>query len=182
MCSLNNGPVSKSGSIHPRSWCCQGFSTDSARASCASSATEPSFYGTNNQLLLEALNAHPERLRGTAIVSPDIEAEELAQLAQSGIVGIRLDWVRRKNLPDVASAEYRTFFRIVRAWHVEVFLESGKLAHVLPRIRESGAKVVLDRRAPRALGRYVTNFRSRAPKSWRGRKDYDRRHTAQYRS
>src|SRR5512143_4341191 len=40
--------------------------------------TAPSFYGTNNALLLSALDAAPARLRGTVIVDPSIEARELA--------------------------------------------------------------------------------------------------------
>src|SRR5262245_66675520 len=42
--------------------------------------TAPSFYGADNTLLLETLDAHPHRLRGTAIVDPDIEEETLAAL------------------------------------------------------------------------------------------------------
>jgi predicted TIM-barrel fold metal-dependent hydrolase len=108
--------------------------------------TAPSFYGTDNRLLLGALDASPERLRGTVIVAPDIEAEELEQMGRRGVVGIRLNWVKRASLPDVSSDEYRRLFRVVRelSWHVEVFLEGPKLASVLPRIRESGATVVLD--------------------------------------
>jgi predicted TIM-barrel fold metal-dependent hydrolase len=108
--------------------------------------TAPSFYGTDNRLLLEALDSSPERLRGTVIVAPDIEAEELGQMGRRGVVGIRLNWVKRASLPDVLSDEYQRLFRLVREldWHVEVFLEGPKLASVLPRIRESGAKVVLD--------------------------------------
>src|SRR5258705_10943785 len=42
--------------------------------------TAPSFYGTDNQLLLKALAAHPDRLRGTAIVAPDITPEVLTEM------------------------------------------------------------------------------------------------------
>src|SRR5215471_751724 len=69
--------------------------------------TAPSFYGTDNQLLLSALAAYPERLRATAIVAPDARAETLAEMAQAGVVGIRLNWFRRDQLPDVSGADYR---------------------------------------------------------------------------
>jgi predicted TIM-barrel fold metal-dependent hydrolase len=108
--------------------------------------TAPSFYGTDNRLLLEALDAHPVRLRGTVIVSPHIQSETLAEMGRRGVVGIRLNWVRRASLPDVRGSDYQGLFRRVREldWHVEVFLEGPKLASVLPAIRASGAKVVLD--------------------------------------
>ncbi len=108
--------------------------------------TAPSFYGTDNTLLLAALDAHPARLRGTAIVAPEIDRATLAGMDRRGVVGIRLNWVRRAALPDVVSAAYRRLFAAVRelGWHVEIFLEGAKLAGVLPRVRECGVKVVLD--------------------------------------
>lgn len=108
--------------------------------------TAPSFYGSDNSLLLSALDAHRDRLRGTAIVAPDIEADALAGMSARGVVGVRLNWVRRDTLPDVASDAYRRLFENVRAlgWHVEIYLEGRKLAGVLPRIRETGVRVVAD--------------------------------------
>ena len=108
--------------------------------------TAPSFYGTDNSLLLSALDASHGRLRGTVIVAPDIDRDALASMAKRGVVGIRLNWVRRDTLPDVDTAEYRRLFATLRelGWHVEIFLEGAKLATILPRIRESGVKVVID--------------------------------------
>ena len=108
--------------------------------------TAPSFYGTDNSLLLDALDRAVGRLRGTVIVAPDTDRETLAAMAGRGAVGIRLNWFRRASLPDVASADYRRLFASVRAldWHVELYLEGHLLAGVLPKIRESGAHVVVD--------------------------------------
>jgi predicted TIM-barrel fold metal-dependent hydrolase len=108
--------------------------------------TAPSFYGTDNSLLLSALDAAGGRLRGTAIVAPDIAEDELAAMDRRGIVGIRLNWIRRDTLADVESAAYRKLFERVRLldWQVEIYLEGPKLATVLPRIRGQGVKVVVD--------------------------------------
>jgi predicted TIM-barrel fold metal-dependent hydrolase len=108
--------------------------------------TAPSFYGADNSLLLEALDGYPMRLRGTVIVHPDIDARALAHLARRGVVGIRLNWVRRAELPDVESAAYRALFERVRelGLHVEIYLEGAKLAHVLPKIRATGVRVIVD--------------------------------------
>ena len=108
--------------------------------------TAPSFYGPNNALLLSALEAAPARLRGTAIVEPTIDDSELAAMDRRGIVGIRLNWIRRAQLPDVASDDYRRLFERIRrlGWHVEIYLEGPKLAHVLPIVRDTGVNVVLD--------------------------------------
>jgi predicted TIM-barrel fold metal-dependent hydrolase len=108
--------------------------------------TAPSFYGTDNSLLLAALDAFPARLRGTVIVAPDIDSSALADMNLRGVVGIRLNWVRRDILPDVTSPQYQRLFAALREldWHVEIFLEGTKLADVLPRLRERGLKVVID--------------------------------------
>lgn len=108
--------------------------------------TAPSFYATDNSLLLDALDRAAGRLRGTVIVAPDVERAALEAMGERGAVGIRLNWFRRASLPDAASADYRRLFAIVRdlGWHVEIYLEGPSLANVLPRIRESGANVVVD--------------------------------------
>src|SRR5688572_23628541 len=72
--------------------------------------TAPSFYGTDNRLLLAALDAFPQRLRGTVIVAPDVDPQSLADMNARGVVGIRLNWVRREVLPDVTSAGYARLF------------------------------------------------------------------------
>src|SRR5438874_12011132 len=43
--------------------------------------TAPSFYGTDNSLLLDALDRAGGRLRGTVIVAPDIDREALEAMA-----------------------------------------------------------------------------------------------------
>ena len=108
--------------------------------------TAPSFYGTDNSLLLDALDRAGGRLRGTVIVDAEIDRASLAAMGTRGAVGIRLNWVRRPTLPDVAAANYRRLLESVRDldWHVEIYLEGPLLAKILPVIRESGAKVVVD--------------------------------------
>ncbi len=108
--------------------------------------TAPSFYGTDNSLLLAALDSARGRLRGTAIVAPDIEREALVAMGVRGVVGVRLNWIRRDTIPDVASPEYGRLFALLAelGWHVEIFLEGAKLATVLPAVRASGVRVVVD--------------------------------------
>jgi len=108
--------------------------------------TAPSFYGTDNSLLLDALDRAGGRLRGTVIVDRGIDQAALTAMGERGAVGIRLNWVRRSTLPDVAAGDYRQLFVKVREldWHVEIYLEGPLLAKILPAVRESGAKVVVD--------------------------------------
>jgi predicted TIM-barrel fold metal-dependent hydrolase len=108
--------------------------------------TAPSFYGPDNSLLLEALDGYPMRLRGTVIVNTDIDGRALSRLAARGVVGVRLNWIRRDTLPGVDGDDYRGLLARVQALglHVEIYLEGAKLAQVLPKLRASGAPVVVD--------------------------------------
>src|SRR5450631_3790622 len=98
--------------------------------------TAPSFYGSDNSLMLDALDRAGGRLRGTVIVDPDIDQAALAAMPERGAVGIRLNWVRRSSLPDIAAADYRQLLANVRDldWHVEIYLEGALLAKILPAV------------------------------------------------
>jgi len=63
-----------------------------------------------------------------------------------GARGVRLNWLRRDAIPDVAGADYQRLFQAVKkiGWHVEIYIEGHKLAGILPAIRDTGVDVVLD--------------------------------------
>ena len=50
-----------------------------------------SVHGTRNELMIETLRAHPDRLRGIAVIAPDTPARELQRLKDDGVVGLRLN-------------------------------------------------------------------------------------------
>ncbi|WP_110685003.1 amidohydrolase family protein [Salinicola aestuarinus] len=106
---------------------------------------QPSFLGTDNRYLLEALRRHPERLRGTAVLDPSIEPEYLDDLAQAGIVSVRLNLVGRE-LEDYATPRWQSFFADMarRGWSVEIQRRLDDLEHILPPILETGVSVVID--------------------------------------
>ena len=97
-------------------------------------------------MLLASLARYPDRLRGTAIVAPDVDHEALLAMDRQGVVGIRLNWFARNALPDVEGADYRRLFDKIRAlgWQVELYLEGPKLGAVLPKIRAQGVTMVID--------------------------------------
>lgn len=64
---------------------------------------QPSFLGTDNGFMVEALRLHPERLRGVAVVDVAITDAELDALAAAGVVGIRLNLIG-KELQDYTGA------------------------------------------------------------------------------
>ncbi|WP_353147371.1 amidohydrolase family protein [Pollutimonas bauzanensis] len=108
--------------------------------------TAPSFYGSNNEVLLHALDEAAGRLRGTAIVEPTISESTLASMKSKGVCGIRLNWVKRDALPDITSSQYQGLLAKARnlGLHVEVYLEGEHLPPILKAINASGARAVID--------------------------------------
>lgn len=106
--------------------------------------TAPSIYATDNSLLLEAIAQSGGRLRGTVILDPLEDMATLVRLSSLGICGIRLNWWRKKSLPDIRT--YRDLLAKVRelGWHLELFLDGVHMPDVLPVIERSGVKLVLD--------------------------------------
>src|SRR5262245_13060848 len=50
-----------------------------------------SVHGTDNSVMLDSLEHHPDRLRGVAVVAPDVRDVELERLTKAGVVGLRLN-------------------------------------------------------------------------------------------
>jgi predicted TIM-barrel fold metal-dependent hydrolase len=123
---------------------------------------QPSFLGTDNSFMLQALRAHAQRLRGIAVVEPGIGEAALDALAAGGIVGIRLNLVGRP-LPDLRSAGWRALLESVsaRGWQVEVHRQASDLPMIVAALLETGAKVVIDHfgRPDPALGVDDPGFR-----------------------
>lgn len=108
--------------------------------------TAPSFYGPNNDVLIDALRKSSGRLRGTAIVDPDVSEATLASLQSEGVCGIRLNWIKRQSIPDIQSREYQGLLAKAKnlGLHIEVYLEGEHLPPVLAAINASGARAVID--------------------------------------
>jgi len=104
-----------------------------------------SIYGQYNDYMIEALRRHP-RLRGTVNVAPATDRYTLERMRDDGIVGVRLQLSRRRELPDLGGEDYRLLLRRVAdlGWHVHLALEGARLPAVLPQLEASGARIVLD--------------------------------------
>ncbi len=106
---------------------------------------QPSFLGTKNDFLMDALRACPQRLRGVAVVDPEVDDAVLQAMDDRGIRGIRLNLVGLP-LPDLAQPRWQRLFARVRAldWHVELHRESQDLAHAAQPVLDAGCKLVVD--------------------------------------
>lgn len=124
---------------------------------------QPSFLGTDNSYLLAGLRGARGRLRGIAVVDPDVPLAQLREMDDAGVVGIRLNLVGAAAVPDFSSARWRTLIERVDGlgWQVEVHREAARLPEVLQPLLDAGAKVVVDHfgRPDPALGVNDPGFR-----------------------
>ena len=108
---------------------------------------QPSFLGTDNRLMVEALKTHPDMLRGIAVVSPSAGIEALKGLNDAGVRGIRLNLAGISHeIPEWSQAH--TLWAAMRSmgWHLEVHTDQGKLPQVLRQL-PSDLPLVVDHMA-----------------------------------
>lgn len=93
---------------------------------------QPSFLGLDNGLMLKALQAHPDVLRGIAVVSPDAGVEVLKDLNARGVRGIRLNLAGvSHDIPAWTQAHAVWEAMGALGWHLELHTDQGQLPHVL---------------------------------------------------
>jgi predicted TIM-barrel fold metal-dependent hydrolase len=106
---------------------------------------QPSFLGTDNSYLVQCVLAARGRLRGIAVVDPDVTSDDLSRLNDSGVVGLRLNLVG-KPLPDLASPLWGGLLERAAKlqWQIEVQRAAIDLAALAPALLSFGVNVVLD--------------------------------------
>jgi predicted TIM-barrel fold metal-dependent hydrolase len=104
---------------------------------------QPSFLGSDNSYLLEALRTAPTRLRGIAAVDPEITPKRLEEMGRAGIVGVRLNLIGKPD-PDFSEARWQTHLeRLAKlGWQVEIQAEARRLPILLPPLLDHVTVVV----------------------------------------
>ena len=108
---------------------------------------QPSVYGTDNTLMLDALAAGPGRHRGVVVLRGDESPETLDAMHAAGVRGVRFNLVSPVGsmLEDVPAVLERLSPGLRRlGWHVQWYLAPGHLARVVEWQRTHGITFVLD--------------------------------------
>jgi predicted TIM-barrel fold metal-dependent hydrolase len=103
-------------------------------------------WGDYNDYTINALRAHPKRLRGTVILKHTVDRYALEAMSRDGVVGVRLPFIGLPRLPDITTFDYRAFFRRLAdlGWHVHPHVEGDDLPKILPTLEASGVDIVID--------------------------------------
>ncbi|MFK8083545.1 MAG: amidohydrolase [Granulosicoccus sp.] len=106
-----------------------------------------SFLGTNNTELCSALaQLDSSKFAGVAVVSPDITEQEIDRLFDAGVRGFRWNLVQGAAIPALGSLQVKQHLNSIRErdMHIELHLESSRLAQLICPLLDTGVTVVVD--------------------------------------
>jgi len=108
---------------------------------------QPSFYGTDNSLLLESLNALAGRGRGVVVVDPRAtSARTYSDMAGQGVRGLRINLYSGLGDKAPLAVRFETIIGIARElnWHIEVIAPLKMLTENAALLARSRVPVVID--------------------------------------
>lgn len=108
---------------------------------------QPSFYGTDNRCLLDALAELGDTARGVAVVAPDIAHEDLVDLDRRGVRGVRinLETGGHRDPKEAAADLVALAGRLARLdWHIQVYAALPVIAAAADTIARLPVPVVID--------------------------------------
>jgi predicted TIM-barrel fold metal-dependent hydrolase len=109
-----------------------------------------SAHGRDNAAMLDALERHPNRLRGVAVADADVAPTELRRWARLGVRGLRFNHFFRDGKlhyqGGVPLDAARTLAPVMAelGWHVQLWIDVKDLPDTIPILRALGLPVVID--------------------------------------
>lgn len=108
---------------------------------------QPSYYGTDNSCMLDALAVAGARARGVAMVEDNCSDATLERMDELGVRALRLDLFLRSSWPTAEIVKYiETWVRRTHAigWHVQFYTPGWVVRDLLPFLKELDATFVID--------------------------------------
>ena len=108
---------------------------------------QPSFYGTDNSLLIDVLKRLGPRCRGVAAIDDDTSDTELDRYHQLGVRAIRLDLFARADWPTadiIAYVRQMAARATPRGWHIQFYAPGTVIRDLLPFLSDLPDTFALD--------------------------------------
>lgn len=107
---------------------------------------QPSFFGTDNREMLDTIASDPQHLRGVAVLDPIVDNATLARFSALGVRAVRLNLAGIEDYRSYATPRWLDFYERVAGvgWHVEVFVDLGRLPEIEPAFSGTAIPVVFD--------------------------------------
>jgi predicted TIM-barrel fold metal-dependent hydrolase len=133
---------------------------------------QPSFLGTDNRFLLDAIAASGGRFSGIAVVEPDIGAAGLGALRRAGVRGVRLNCIGRET-PDLAGADRALVDKLADlGMALQVQAEAGQWTALEGALSHARLDVIIDHFGRTPIGHASGGFEAllraaaRSPRIW----------------
>ncbi len=104
---------------------------------------QPTVHGEDNGAMVDAMRAHPRRLRGVAVVAPTASDGDVSALREAGVVGLRLV-AAASGGAGLASLERYEALCMEAGWHLQFMVNGDRLGSTLARLRRLRVPVVID--------------------------------------
>ena len=108
---------------------------------------QPSFYGTDNAALLDAMEALADTARGIAVLKPDVTDAELHAFDARGIRGVRINIESAAGRdPREVTGRLAAFGQRIASlgWHIQIFAALGVIAQIAEDVAALPVPVVFD--------------------------------------
>lgn len=106
--------------------------------------------GDDNRVTEDALRRHPDRLRGTAILSPDVSDRRLDELTEAGFKAVRVTMIRQDGKPvSTLGTSFDDLVQLApriaeRGWHAQIWIECSDLEEAAPELEKLPLDFVVD--------------------------------------
>lgn len=106
---------------------------------------QPSIYGFDNRAALaamQAMNEHRVKMRGVAVLPPDVNDNQLEELHIEGVRGLRFNL--ETGGTDLRALETLAAKASELRWHIQVFTSADALVELAPRLQALPTPLVID--------------------------------------
>lgn len=102
-----------------------------------------SVHGADNRLMLDTLSAHPERLRGVAVMPPDLPEAAYAAAHAAGVRGLRLNVLFGGGIGFDELERYDALLSEL-GWHLQLLVDARDLPEMAGRLKRLRTPFVVD--------------------------------------